>query len=74
MLSPIVEVIQNKVEKNHANSHYLKQFTKDLHESDGLLYMDGKLVIPFTLRNAVLKTLDESQSGQIGMKYLAQYI
>ena len=36
--------------------------------------MDGKLVIPFTLRHAVLKTLHESHPGQFGMKYLAQYI
>ena len=36
--------------------------------------MDGKLVIPFTLRNAVLKTLHESHPGQFGMKYMAQYI
>ena len=36
--------------------------------------MDGRLVIPFTLRNAVLKTLHESHPGQFCMKYLAQYI
>ena len=58
----------------NANSHYLNQFSKNLHESDRLLYMDGRLVIPFTLRNAVLKTLHEPHPGQFGMKYLAQYI
>ena len=36
--------------------------------------MDGKFVILFTLRNAVLKTLHESDPGQFGMKYPAQYI
>ena len=74
MLNPIVEALQEKVENINANSRYLHQFSKDLHESDGLLYMDGKMVIPFTLRNAVLKTLHESHPGQFGMKYLAQYI
>ena len=74
MLSPIVRALQNKVEMINAISHYLHQFSKDLHESDGLLYMDGRLVIPLTLRNAALKTLHESHPGQFGMNYLAQYI
>ena len=74
MLSPIVKALQNKVEKINADSPYFKHFTRDLHESDGLLYMDGKLVIPFTLRNAMMKTLHETHPGQFGMKYLAQYI
>ena len=73
MLNPIVKALQKKVKNINANSRYLHQFSKDLHESDGLLYMDGKLVIPFTLRNAVLKTLHESHPGHFGMKYLAQY-
>ena len=60
MLNPIVKALQKKVKNINANSRYLHQFSKDLHESDGLLYMDGKLVIPFTLTNAVLKTLHES--------------
>ena len=73
-LNPFVKALQNKVKSINANSRYLYQFAKDLHESDGLLYMDGKFVIPFTLHNAVLKTLHESHPGQFGMKYLAQYI
>ena len=75
MLSPIVEALQNKVDLIIANSHYVKQFFKEIHEFDGLLNMDGKLVIPFTLRNAVMKILLEAHPGQFGMhKYLAQYI
>ena len=74
MLNPIVKALQNKVEKNNGNSPYFKHFARDLHESDGLLYMDDKLVILFTLRNTMIKTLHETHSGQIGMKYLAQYI
>ena len=74
MLNPIVKALQNKVETINANSPYFKQFTRDLHESDGLLYMDGKLVIPFTLRNAMMKTLLETHPGQFGMKYLAQNV
>ena len=72
MLSPIVKALQNKGEKINANSPYFKHFTRDLHEFDGLLYMNGKLVIPFTLRNAMMKTLHETHPGQFGMKYLAQ--
>ena len=74
MLNPIVKALQNKVKSINANSHYLNQFSKDLHKSDGLLFMDGRLVIPFKLWNAVLKTLHESHPGQFGMKYFAQYI
>ena len=42
----------------------------DLHESDGLQYMDSKLKIPFTHRNAMMKTLHKEQRGQIAMKYI----
>ena len=59
MLSPINKVLQNKVDKTNANSHYLNQFIKDLRESGKLLYIDEKLVIPFTLGNAVMKTLPQ---------------
>ena len=74
MLSPIVNALPNKVETINSNSPYFKHFTRDLHESDGLLYMDGKLVIPFTLRNAMMKTFHETHSGQFGMNCLIQYI
>ena len=74
MLSPIVEALQNKGETINANSPYFKHFTRDLHKFDGLLYMDGKLVIPFTLRNAMMKILHETHPGQFGMTYLVQYI
>ena len=74
ILNPIVKALQNKVKKFNANSRYSYQFSKDLHESDGLLYKDGRLVITFTIRTAVLKTLHESQPGQFGMKYLGQNI
>ena len=74
MLNPIVKAFQNKVETINANSPYFKHFTRNLYESDELFYMDGKLVIPFTLRNAKLKTFHETHPGQFGMKYLAQYV
>ena len=74
MLSSIVKALQDKLDKINAKSHYLNQFIRDLHESDGLLYMDGKLVILFTLRNAVMNALHEAYPGQLGMKYLTQYI
>ena len=67
MLIPIVKALQNMVEKIDANSPY---FTRDLHESDGLLYMDGKLVIPFTLRNAMMKTLHKTHPGHFDSIHL----
>ena len=74
MLIPIVKTLQNKVDKTSANSHYLNQIIKNLHESGGLLSTDGKLVTPFTLRKAVMKTLHDAHPGPFGIKYLAQYI
>ena len=74
MLSLIVVALQNKVETINANFSYFKHFTRDLHESDGLLFMDGILLIPFTLSNAMMKTLHETHLGQFVMKYLALYI
>ena len=68
ILNPIVKAVQNKVEKINASSSYLKHFIRDLHESDGLLYIDGKLVIPFIMKNALMKTLHGTHPGQFGMK------
>ena len=74
MLNSIVKALQTKVETVNANSQYFKLFTGYFNESYGLLYMDAKLVILFTLRNAMMKTLHETHPGQFGMKYLGQYI
>ena len=74
MLSPIVKALQNKVETIKATYPYFHLFVQNVHESDGLLYMDGKLVIHFTLRKAMMKTLHEKQPNQFGVKYLGQSI
>ena len=74
ILSPIVKALQKKREMINANLSYFNNFDRELHESDTLLYMDGNLIIPFTLKNAMLKTLHETHHGQFGMEYLAQYI
>ena len=68
MSSPIVKALQNEVDKINANSHYLNKFIKDLHESDGLLNMDRKFIIPLTY--AVMKTLHEAHPGQFGVEDL----
>ena len=48
MLSPTVKALQNKLET--INSKMLFNiFFSQIHESDGLLIMNGKLVIPFSL-------------------------
>ena len=74
ILSPIVKALQNKEETIKAKEPYFNLFLRDLHESDGFLYMDCKLVIPFTLKNARMKTLHQTHPRQFGMKYLAQNI
>ena len=74
MLSPIVKALQNKVETIKATYPYFHLFVQNVHESDGLLYMDGKLVIPFILRKAMMKTVHKKQPNQFGKKYLAQSI
>ena len=74
MLGPIVKTLQNNVEKISSFSPYFHLFLRDFHKSDVLLYLGGKLLIPFTLRNATMKTAHEAHLGQFGMKYLAQYI
>ena len=74
MLSPIVKALKNKFEMNNANSSYFHHSVQNLLESDGLLYMVEKLVIPITLRKTMIKTLHEKQTNQFRMKYLAQSI
>ena len=64
MLSPIVKTLRNKVESINSNSQNFHHFVCDSHESDGLLYFDGKLVIHFTLKNAMIKTLHEAHPDQ----------
>ena len=56
-LSPIEKTLQSKIDKTNANSHYFHLFTRDLHGYDGLLNMDGKLVILLPLKNMFMTTL-----------------
>ena len=72
MLSLFVKAFRVRVDKVNENFRYLNQFIRVLHETDGLRHMDGKLIIPFTSRNVVIKTLHEAHPGQFGTNYLAQ--
>ena len=74
MLGLIVKTFENNAEKINSFSPHFHLFLRDLHESDVLLYLGGKLLIPFTLGTAIMKTVHEAHLGQFGMKYLAQYI
>ena len=53
---------------------YMKNFSKDLHVKDDLLFLDNKLVVPTTIRGTFSAMLHETHLGQLEMKFLAEYI
>ena len=53
---------------------YMKNYTKDLHVKDELLFLDNKLVVPATIRGTFNSMLHETHPGQFGMKSLAEYL
>ena len=53
---------------------YLKNFQRDIHVKERLLFNDNKLIVPAGLRSPFLSLLHETQPGQIGMKSLAENI
>ena len=73
ILRPIVKAFRkNKVEMISSDSPYFHLFVSDLHESDGLLYIDGELVVPFTLKNVIVKNIHEDYPDQFAIKYVAE--
>ena len=73
ILRPILKAFRkNKVEMISSDSPYFHLFLSDLHESDGLLYIDGELVVPFTLKNVIVKNIHEDHPDQFAMKYVAE--
>ena len=53
---------------------YMKNYAKDLHVKDDLLFFDNKLVVPATIRGTFNPMLHETHPGQFGMKSLAEYL
>ena len=53
---------------------YMKNYAKDLHVKDELLFLDNKLVVPATIRRTFNSMLHETHPGQFGMKSLAKYL
>ena len=53
---------------------YMKNYEKDLHTRDDLLFLDNKIVIPAAARGAFSSMLPFSHPGQFGMKFLAEFI
>ena len=53
---------------------YMKNFAKDLHVKDDLLFLDNKLVVTATIRGTFNTMLHETHPGQFGMKLLAEYM
>ena len=52
----------------------MKNFAKDLHVKDDLLFLDNKLVVPATIRATFITMIHETHPGQFGMKSLAEYM
>ena len=53
---------------------YMKNYTKDIHVKDELLFLDNKLVFPATIRGTFFSMLHETHPGQFGMKSLEEYL
>ena len=53
---------------------YVKNFSKDLHVKDDLLFLDNKLVLPATIRGTFSAMLHETHPGQFRIMFLAEYI
>ena len=53
---------------------YLKNFQRDIHVKEGLLFKDNKLIVPASLRSPFLSLLHETHPGQFGMKSLTENI
>ena len=53
---------------------YLKNFQRDIHVKEGLLFNDNKLIVPAALKSPFLSFLHETQPGQFGMKSLTENI
>ena len=53
---------------------YMKNYEKDLHTRDDLLFLDNKKLIPPGGHVAFSSMLHESHPGQFGMKLLAAFI
>ena len=53
---------------------YMKNFAKDLHVEDDLVFLDNELVVPGTIRGTFNTMLHETHPGQFGMKSLAEYM
>ena len=56
------------------HENYMKNYAKDLHMKDDLLFLDKKLVVPATIRVIFSLLLHETHPGQIGLKFLAENI
>ena len=53
---------------------YLKNFQRDIHVKEGLLFNDNKLKVPPALRSPFLSLLRGTHPGQFGVKSLAENI
>ena len=70
------DLIETKKRKRPMGIHgaYMKNYAKDLHVKDDLLFLDNKLVVPATIRGTFNSMLHETHLGQFGMKSLAEYL
>ena len=73
VLWDLIETIKRN-QPMYIHGTYMKNYTKDLHVKDELLFLDNKLVVPATIRGTFNLMLHETHPGQFGMKSLAEYL
>ena len=74
-LKPLIRVLKGKRDLHTTNfGTYFNQYYKDFHTSNGLLFMDNKLVVSFRDSGAVIKNTPQNIPEQFGMKYLFEYV
>ena len=73
----IVKDVKKAVEEGRPLDKFganLKNFPRDSHVKEGLVFNDKKLIVPAALRSPFLSLLHETHPGQFGMKSLAENI
>ena len=69
----LIETIKTK-QTIGIHGSYMKNFAKDLHVRNDLLFLDNNLLVPAIIRGTFSAMLHDTHPGQFGMKSLAEYI
>ena len=66
-------VMQNDEARCKEVNHYIHSFWKDLHVKSGCLWVDERVAIPNSIKEAVLESIHMTHSGNWGMISLSEY-